>query len=157
MNGNGSAATTITHAPRIWAEIDGPVVGRAGQSAPPADGRQIRPPIDVYEIADALIVKAFVPEAHLSDLDVTIGPDGLHLAGRLGWAECDDAHRVTWHRREFGTSRFAETVALPVPIDADRAVATYDDGVLALVLPKAAQPAKKRLRVRSHQAIVDLG
>jgi HSP20 family protein len=55
--------------------------------------------------------------------------------------------RAGVHRRERLGGRFDRAVALPVEIDADAAKAECRDGILALLLPRAAQDKPKSIQV----------
>ena len=54
----------------------------------------------------------------------------------------DHAYRV---ERAYG--KFERSVELPVPVQADRAKATYRDGVLEVRLPKAEEAKPKEIKI----------
>jgi HSP20 family protein len=133
------------------------LVGRAGQSVVgpslPLNGI----PIDVYETASYLVVRALVPGAGLDDLDATVDGDGLRLTGYLGKARTNDAERLTWHCRGIEPRRLDETIPLPVPVDLDRGLATYGNGVLTVQFPKVDQVGARRIPIRPHYSPSGLG
>lgn len=48
----------------------------------------------------------------------------------------DDLEEIQYLRREFSRSNFVRTYQIPEDVNADSITATYDKGVLTLVLPK---------------------
>ncbi len=79
------------------------------------------------------------------------------LSGTIGdVAETEEATGATWYLRELPHGTFRRTVSLPFAVDADQAQATFEHGVLRIVLPKAeaARPRKIPITVGgSTQAI----
>lgn len=91
-------------------------------------------PVDVADTGDAFVVLADLPGHDRADVDVTL-PDETTLAVA---AERDtdrpDAERyVTRERSGRAVSR---RVGLPEPVAETEATAAYEDGVLAVTLPK---------------------
>lgn len=111
-----------------------------------------RPPTDVYDTPDAIVIKIAVPGARPDDLEVTVEQNAVTVRGRYGYALTEEeAKQATWYRREIGTGQFAETITLPVPVDVERAQATVQDGIVTLVFPKAEQARVKRIAVQGTQ------
>ena len=50
--------------------------------------------------------------------------------------------------RRFGA--FARTIALPAPVQADKAEAKFKDGVLTLSIPKAEEAKPKTIKVKTE-------
>jgi len=110
--------------------------------------------IDLYDTGADLVVKALIPGARPEDVDLSVDQNTLLLQGRLGYPIDDvEARRVTWHHREIPSGEFAETVPLPAPVEADRATASFADGILTLTLPKEARVRSKRIRVHGQAAL----
>lgn len=112
--------------------------------------RGLRPAIDLYETADAVILKAVIPGAKLDDIDVALAEGVLTLRGHTGYAlgEQEEGH-VTWYRRDIVSGPFVERISLPVPIEEDQVSATFDDAILTLTMPKAEHVRVKRIPLRS--------
>lgn len=112
-----------------------------------------RPAVDLYDTGDALILKAELPGAAPADIDIALERNTVTLRGRTGYAMSEEeARRLTWYRREITTGSFIEVVDLPVAVDADAAVATFDNGMLTLTLPKAEQVRVRHIAVRTPGA-----
>ena len=102
------------------------------------------PPINVFRKGDAFAVVAEVPGVKKSDLDVQVKGNTIRIAGSKSVAYPE---RAGVHRRERLGGRFDRAVALPVEIDADAVKAECRDGILALLLPRAAQDKPKSIQV----------
>lgn len=88
--------------------------------------------LDVYCTADEVIVRASVPGVKAEDLEITLRGDQLTVSGSYGLSLRNVTYRV--HERPAG--RFARTLTLDVPVDAQLAEADLRDGVLTIVFPK---------------------
>lgn len=53
--------------------------------------------------------------------------------------------RISYLRKEWATGPYQRTVTLPAPVDATRANATYDNGVLVVILPVASEGKAGRI------------
>lgn len=100
------------------------------------------PPVTLWTDADNVYVDADLPAIDPAKLDVTVTEgDQLTIQGERPAPEAKDS---AWVRQERPYGKFARQITLPVLVDADKVVATYEHGVLKLVLPKseAAKPRK---------------
>lgn len=102
-------------------------------------------PLDIAETAEAFVVRASVPGVRPEDVQVTVHGDTLTIQARSEQAE--ERKGEAWHLRERRTGTFRRSVSLSVPVDADRATAEHDHGVLTLTLPKAESAKPKQIRV----------
>lgn len=101
-------------------------------------------PIDMYETADELVVKAHVPGVDPKQVTITVERGVLTIAAHIGGeAEKDDAREYRWYHRETWYSDVSRSVSLPGTVDADKAHASFSNGVLTLTMPKA-EAAKPR-------------
>ncbi len=100
-----------------------------------------RPPTDVMEDEDRLIVIVEVAGMRDGEFHVTIAGQRLTISGvrPVSASPSSAYHQLEVHYGEFRTD-----VALPWPVDEERIVARYDDGFLRVELPRA-QP--QRIRV----------
>ena len=102
------------------------------------------PPINVFRKGDDFLLVAEVPGVKKSDLDVQVKGRTIRISGAkaVGYPE-----RAGVHRRERLGGRFDRAVTLPVEIDAEAVRAECRDGLLALLLPRAAQDKPKTIQV----------
>ena len=102
-------------------------------------------PLDVRETADAFVVQASLPGVRPEDVEVTVHGDTLTIRGERKAEE--ERQGETWHLRERRAGSFRRMLTLTVPVDADRATAEHDHGVLTLRLPKAESARPKQIKV----------
>lgn len=103
------------------------------------------PPIDIDENDDAVVVQAELPGLAEGDFTVEVAAERLILRGEKR-REAEE-HRHGYYHAERSYGAFARTIPLPCEVDADKATATYKNGVLRVTLPKTAQAKAKRITV----------
>jgi HSP20 family protein len=107
-----------------------------------ADGaeRIWRLPLDAYVTSDEIIVLANVPGVKPEEVEITIEGDTLTIRGERP-RPLENVDYVM-QERQFG--KFQRTLNINIPVDANRAEARYENGLLTLVIPKA-EAAKPRV------------
>jgi HSP20 family protein len=106
------------------------------------------PSLDVTETDEAIEVHLEVPGVEEKDLDVSLTDDLLTISGekRSEHEDKDD----TVHRIERRYGRFSRTLRLPGTVDAGRVEASYEAGVLKVVLPKTPEAKPRRIEVKTN-------
>jgi len=102
------------------------------------------PPINVFRKGDDFLLIAEVPGVKKSDLDVQVKGRTIRISGTKAVAYPE---RAGVHRRERLGGRFDRALTLPTEIDAEAVRAECRDGILALLLPRAAQDKPKTIQV----------
>jgi HSP20 family protein len=102
------------------------------------------PPVDLYETEHAFVLTVEV--AGLSREQIEIHAEEGRVAIRGDRTSNQIAHEQ-YHRVERGHGRFSRTFALPEAIDVDHVSAELKDGLLTVVLPKAAGRGSRRIDV----------
>jgi HSP20 family protein len=101
-------------------------------------------PLDVAEAADDFVVKASLPGIKPEDVQTTILGDTLTIRGE---SQVEEENGHDWLLRERRSGTFQRSVSLGTPIDADRASARFEDGVLTLTLPKSELARPKQIQL----------
>ncbi|NOY98791.1 MAG: Hsp20/alpha crystallin family protein [Chloroflexi bacterium] len=91
------------------------------------------PPTDMYETADAYVVRVEVAGMREEDFVVSIEGNFLVISG----VRPDVTERRAYHQMEIRCGKFTSAVGLPAPVDIEQASAEYVDGFLTVTLPKA--------------------
>jgi HSP20 family protein len=96
---------------------------------------ECRPPVDIYETADAIEVALDVPGVGPDDVRVVVRENAVIVAGEkaAGAYQVKDAR---FHLAERSFGRFARAVRLLTPVDASRATASLSGGRLRVVVPR---------------------
>ncbi|MGH8066253.1 MAG: Hsp20/alpha crystallin family protein [Candidatus Entotheonellia bacterium] len=103
------------------------------------------PAVDMYENDQTLTLKVELPGFSKEDVQVEIKDNMLTLKGER--KRETEVKKEQYHRVERAYGAFQRSFMLPVLVDADKAEATFKDGVLELKLPKAEEAKPKAIRV----------
>ena len=105
------------------------------------------PPMDVIETTDAILCHLEVPGMSRDDLDIRAEGNIVTVSGekktQLRQNEKDGGFRSV--ERRYG--RFERSFALPRSVDPSNVKASYEHGVLTIVLPKAEQSKPRRIQI----------
>jgi HSP20 family protein len=104
--------------------------------------------LDMYETDNDLVITAALPGIKPEDVDITITGDALTIKGET--KSETKVEKANYLRQERRYGAFARTVALPLPIQADKAEAKFKDGVLTLSIPKAEEAKPKSIKIKTE-------
>lgn len=105
-----------------------------------------QPPVDIYETADSVVIKAEIPDVDQKDIDVRIEDNMLTIRGER--KQDKDLMRENYHRIERYFGPFQRSFSLPPSIAQDRVKASCDRGVLTLILPKREEVKPRQITVQ---------
>ena len=105
------------------------------------------PAIDMYQTDDEVVVRASLPGFKADDVNINITGDVLTLKGEMKHEE--EKKEKAWHMREQRWGSFERSVVLPTNVIADNAQADFENGVLTITLPKAAEARPKTITVKA--------
>jgi HSP20 family protein len=94
-----------------------------------------RPPVEVYEVDDTLIVTVEVAGVREEDLSVVIDDSVLRIAGIRTVPE--DSRRRVYHLTGIPYGEFEAEIFLPFAVALDDVEASYENGFLYVTLPRA--------------------
>lgn len=92
-----------------------------------------RPPTDVFETRDAVIVRVEIAGMHEADFSIILDGNYLTIRG----IRQDVTERRAYHQMEIRFGEFSVEIELPTSVDAEKVVAVYQNGFLRITLPKA--------------------
>ncbi len=102
--------------------------------------------IDMYETKDAVVVKAALPGVKPDEVQVTMTGDTLTIRGET--KEENEVKEADFIRKERRYGSFSRSITLPSGLKADKAEATFENGVLMLKIPKSEESKPKSIKVR---------
>lgn len=105
-------------------------------------------PVDMYQTADAVIIRALVAGVSPDDLDIAITRDMVTIRGSR--EEYKEASNDDYYHRELFWGSFSRTLVLPEEVVIDEAEAQEKHGMLEIRLPKVDKGRSARLKVKPH-------
>lgn len=124
------------------AKKDGTIYSRAEAS----ERMLFKPPIDIYESDDGLVLLADLPGVAVETLELQVQDNKLTLFGRVKRPVGDDAQL---RHGEYHEGDFLRSFILSDEVDYDRISATLNNGVLKVVLPQAPKAEPRRIQVET--------
>lgn len=98
-------------------------------------------PVDIRDEGEGYLLSAYVPGLKAEDLNIQIVEDAISIEGQFS------QHEGEYLMSELPSGAFRRTLRLPSELDADKAVANIENGVLTLRLPKAESAKPKSIKV----------
>lgn len=97
------------------------------------------PPVNVFLDEDAVLIDVELPGKTANDVDLTLEPQAVVLSDKPAAPEGDKNTDTTpaWSRR----------LELPFRVDADKANAKFENGILRIELPKAEKSGARRIAI----------
>jgi HSP20 family protein len=91
------------------------------------------PPTDIFEIENSYVIRVEIAGMHHQEFSIQLEDNYLIISG----IRHDKHERRAYHQMEVRFGEFSTVVAIPGPVNTEKASAEYDDGYLIVNLPKA--------------------
>jgi HSP20 family protein len=103
------------------------------------------PPVNVFAQGEDLVAIVEIPGVDKGDLNIQAKGNTVRIAGskKIAYPE-----GVSAHRRERLWGDFDRTITVPMQIDSEGIKAEYEDGVLALFIPRAERDKPRTVQIR---------
>lgn len=102
-------------------------------------------PLDVTTDADKLTIEAALPGVRPEDVDITIENGTVTISGKT--ASERSSEEGSYLLQEIRRGSFSRSVTLPTGLEADKATASFEHGVLRLEVPKAEQVKPRQIKI----------
>ncbi|MHC5009460.1 MAG: Hsp20/alpha crystallin family protein [Planctomycetota bacterium] len=109
------------------------------------EGRMIQPAMDVAETEDGLTITAELPGLKKDDVHITLEDGVLSISGEKKFEK--EEKEKNYHRVERRYGAFHRSFTLPAGVDASKATASFEDGVLTIALPKTEAAKPRQLKI----------
>jgi len=103
--------------------------------------RDLPIPVDVYRLDNEIVIEGALPGARLEDLELTCEEGLLTVRGQVSPVDRDFAVQ------EIPRGTFSRTLALPGECDINAATASFDNGIVRIVLPRHRQRVAHTIKV----------
>jgi HSP20 family protein len=103
------------------------------------------PSIDIKETDKDIVVKADLPGMDIKDIDVSVDADSLIIKGERKMEKEEKEKDYVRVERSYGS--FYRSFNIGVPIKEDEIKASYKNGVLDVIVPKAEVKKAKKVEI----------
>jgi HSP20 family protein len=105
------------------------------------------PAVDVYEEKDNVVAEMPLAGVDPEKVEITVEDNILTVSGKNEHkSEVDEKN---YYRKEVRYGAFSRSVALPKAVKGEQAEATFDKGILKIVMPKAEEAKPKTIKVKA--------
>ena len=132
---------------RLQQEMNRLFSSYTGERIRRAVGFGVFPPMNVSEDADNLYVRAELPGVNPEEIEISVEGDNLTLRGERRLPEIQAG--VNYHRREREAGRFRRVISLSTKINPEAVDASFKNGVLQIILPKAEELKPRQIAVKT--------
>jgi HSP20 family protein len=131
----------------MWRQMEKFAENAAGQRKMPVvfTRPSWQPNVDICENAECVVVLAELAGVKRDELNIAVDSLVMTISGVRHDLMRGRKQRVYVMEINFG--QFERLVPLPAAVDAEAASATYEDGFLQIVLPKAREPRPRRIEI----------
>jgi HSP20 family protein len=102
--------------------------------------------IDMYQTKDNVIIKSTIAGVRPDDIDITVANDMVTIKGSRSREEKITQDDYFYQECYWGS--FSRSVIVPVDIDSEQIEADLKDGILTIIIPKAAKAKTKKVKVK---------
>lgn len=104
------------------------------------------PAMDVYETEKDVVAEINLPNIDPSKINVTVENNTLRVSGSM--EEKKEEKKKDYWRKEIKKGSFERMIRLPAAVKKDAIEATYEKGVLKVVMPKAVETKKESKKIK---------
>lgn len=119
-----------------------------------SDGKQsavMTPRSDVKVKEDSVDVKMSLPGVDKDDIDITVADDILTVKAEVQEEKEEKDEKSEYQMKEHLWNQYYRQIVLPVEVEADKAKADYENGVLKISLPKAEILKPKKINISAGE------
>ncbi|NBC64753.1 MAG: Hsp20 family protein [Bacteroidetes bacterium] len=106
------------------------------------------PELNVYETAKQFEVTVELPGMDKNDFDISLNDNVLTISGERRIKDDGKENGRRYHRVESRFGKFSRSLPLPNVADADKIEAAYENGVLAITIPKLKEKAGRKIKIK---------
>ncbi|MBA2662367.1 MAG: Hsp20/alpha crystallin family protein [Bradymonadaceae bacterium] len=114
----------------------------------PSNLRQVGgvfPLVNIYDDGESFMVRAEMAGIDKSSLDVSCKGEQIIIRGERVHEAVEES--ANYHRREREAGQFRRVVTLPQPIDGQKVMAEYKDGILEIYAPRSEEAKPRKIKI----------
>jgi HSP20 family protein len=120
-------------------------INRLATGLPEERSGGVYPLVNLYDNGEAFLLRAEVPGVDKTALEVTVKANQVTIRGQREVRPA--AEHSAYHRREREGGIFRRIVSLPERLDANGIQATYNNGLLEVTVPRAAEAKPRKIEI----------
>lgn len=105
--------------------------------------------VDVYQTDKDIIIKSTIAGVRVEDIDISLHNDMLTIKGKRH--KDDEVAAQDYFYQECYWGGFSRSIILPVEVKEEEITATLRNGILTIILPKAAKTKLKTVKVKEEE------
>ena len=141
---NGAFEELSSDMERIFDSLLGRTVGTMLRTK---NAEQYAPTLDITESAESFEVHVDLPGVRPEDVKLEMHEGKLVVSGSR--STNSDQKDKAFHRMERVSGSFSRMISLPTEVDVEKIDASYEHGVLRIVIPKAIKQQPKKIAIRT--------
>lgn len=110
-------------------------------------GKVFLPPTDIIENQSEILLLCDMPGVHEKSINITLEDDVLKIEGCV---TCEKPSGGQVQYREYEVGDYLRSFTLNDTVDREHIEASYNNGVLRLVIPKAEKAKPRKIEVKSR-------
>ncbi len=103
--------------------------------------------IDMYETDNDVVVEAKVPGYKEEDISVRVEDYILTIEGTAS-EENEEKKNRKYHIKEMSQQSFSRSISLPTKVNAEKAEASFENGMIKVTLPKMEEVKPKTITIK---------
>lgn len=103
------------------------------------------PAMDVYEDKDNVVIETSLAGISPEDVNISVKDDVFTVEGKR--ESKSEVEEKNYYRKEVRTGSFHRSVVLPSSVQADKAEATFANGMLRVILPKEERAKSRNIQI----------
>ena len=104
------------------------------------------PAVNMWAGSEEAQILAELPGVNAQNVNLSVSGNELVISGERSREEVGEGERLLRHERVYGP--FSRTVTLPFPVNGEKAEASYRNGLLRVVLPRAEADKPRKIAIR---------
>ena len=100
----------------------------------------------MYQTKDNVIIKSTIAGVRPEDIDITVANDMVTIKGAR--RKDESVPQDDYFYQECYWGNFSRSVIIPVDIESEEIEADLKDGILTVIIPKAAKAKTKKVKVK---------
>lgn len=117
------------------------------EEAMPSQISGFMPQVDVYQDKDSIIVETPLAGVEPENVDIAVENDVLTIFGKS--EKKTEVDEKNYYRKEIRSGSFYRSVALPARVVGEKTTASFDKGMLKIVLPKAPEAKSRTIKIKA--------